>query len=53
MKTYLVNNKTIKAKSKLQALKNSGFDNIYWTGNTPYSMIWSIYPKKITAIIIK
>lgn len=40
----------VKAKSSLEALKSSGYDNIYWNGNKPYSYT-SIYSnEKVFAI---
>jgi hypothetical protein len=39
----------VKAKNKIEALKIAGYDNIYFQGNMPYSMEYSIYTYKITA----
>jgi hypothetical protein len=33
---YALDALTIKAKSKLDALKLAGFNRIYWRSNTPY-----------------
>jgi hypothetical protein len=38
----------IKAKNKIEALKNAGFKNIYFSGKNPYSMVYSIYTYKVT-----
>jgi hypothetical protein len=40
---------TIKAKSKYEALKNAGYEKIYFSGNNPYSVRCFIYTYKITA----
>jgi len=43
MKFYLINDgRRIDAKSKLEALKNAGFELIYWQGKTPYG-VTSVY----------
>jgi hypothetical protein len=39
----------IKAKNKIEALKNAGFENIYFSGKNPYSIRYGIYTYKITA----
>ena len=40
----------IQAKNKIEALKKSGYDRIYFKGNKPYSVIWSIYTSYVYAI---
>lgn len=51
MEFLLINDgRTINAKSKLEALKLAGYEQIYWKGNTPYSPIGHIYPKNVYAI---
>ena len=43
---------TIKAPTKLKALKLAGFDSIYWKGNKPYAYINGIYSYHVYAIKI-
>jgi len=40
---------TIKAKSKLEALKTLNYDYIYWKGNKPYCQKYGIYTYNIFA----
>jgi hypothetical protein len=42
--------KTIQAKNKIDALKQSGYENIYFSGNKPYSITSAIYTYKVFAI---
>ena len=41
---------TIKAKTKFEALKLSGFDKIYWKGQKPYACSYGIYTSHVFAI---
>jgi hypothetical protein len=43
---------TIKAPTKLKALKLAGFDKIYWKGNTPHAVTRGIYTSYVYAIKI-
>lgn len=43
---------TIQAKTKKEALKNAGFDKIYYKGNTPYAVTRGIYTSYVYAIKI-
>lgn len=43
---------TIKAPTKLKALKKAGFDKVYWKGSTPFSVIRGIYTEYVYAIKI-
>ena len=42
----------IKAKTKIEALKQSGFDKIYFKGNKPYACTYGIYTYYVYAIKI-
>lgn len=41
---------TIQAKTKIEALKKAGFSNIYFRGNTPYSVVRGIHTYHVFAI---
>jgi hypothetical protein len=41
---------TIKAKTKLEALKIAGYKNIYWKGQKPYACSYGIYTSHVYAI---
>ena len=43
---------TIQAKNKYEALKNAGFNKIYFKGNTPYAVTRGIYASNVYAIKI-
>ncbi len=43
---------TITAKNKIEALKKSGFEIIYFKGNKPYGYINTIYSYNVYAIKI-
>lgn len=40
----------MKAKNKIEALKQYGIESIYFKGNTPYGCIWCIYVYHVYAI---
>lgn len=54
MRTYqTTRGEQVQAKSKLQALKNLGYENIYWKGNTPYSVYQGLQWTNVYVITIK
>jgi hypothetical protein len=51
MKFFLVNDgRVIDAKNKVEALKEAGYENIYWQGNNPYVQKQGVYPTRVFAI---
>lgn len=40
----------MKAKNKIEALKQYGIESIYFKGNKPYGCIWGIYTYHVYAI---
>jgi hypothetical protein len=51
MKFYLINDgRRIQAKSSLEALKQAGYEFIYWQGNKPYGVQYPESKLKVYAI---
>jgi hypothetical protein len=51
MEFLLINDgRIVKAKNKVEALRSSGYDFIYWEGNTPYGVEYPASKRKAYAI---
>lgn len=51
MEFLLINDgRIVKSKTKVEALRSSGYDFIYWEGNTPYGVEYPESKRKVYAI---